>query len=125
MKFPTPVFDANAAGGKNLGNLPEWDLTDLYPAPDSEELKRDMAWLEKECAAFAVDYEGKLATLDAAGLLKAVQRYEEIDIIAGRIMSFAGLHALPPAGDPDGSKQTRRISTDPEPGNQGQPIRRP
>jgi oligoendopeptidase F len=89
---PRPAFDANAsAGGRDLGKLPEWDLTDLYPAPDAPELKRDMDWLEKACAGFAADYEGKLATLDAAGLLEAVLRYERIDTVAGRIMSFAGL----------------------------------
>ena len=26
--FPRPVFDANASAG-GLGDLPEWDLTDL------------------------------------------------------------------------------------------------
>ena len=91
MSHPRPVFDANAAGGKNLGALPEWDLSDLYTSPDAPELARDMDWLAAECAAFAADYEGKLAGLDAAALLRAVQRYEEIDIVAGRIMSFAGL----------------------------------
>ncbi|WP_439155441.1 M3 family oligoendopeptidase [Yoonia sp.] len=91
MPFPKPVFDANTSGGKDLGNLPEWDLTDLYASPDAPELTRDMAWLETECADFAKSYEGRLASLDAAGLLKAVQRYEQIDVIAGRIMSFAGL----------------------------------
>ncbi|MDP5086156.1 MAG: M3 family oligoendopeptidase [Yoonia sp.] len=91
MNRTQPVFDANTSGGKDFGNLPEWDLTDLYPATDSPELKRDMAWLETECADFAKTYEGKLASLDAKGLLEAVQRYEQIDVIAGRVMSFAGL----------------------------------
>ena len=91
MRSPQPVFDANSSGGKNLGNLPEWDLNDLYPGTDSPELARDMAWLEKECADFATSFEGKLAGLDAEGLLQAVQRYEQIDVIAGRVMSFAGL----------------------------------
>ena len=100
----TPVFDANLSGGKDLGNLPEWDLSDLYPATDSPELERDMAWLETECAAFAGDYEGKLADLDAAGLLKAVQRYEEIDVIAGRVMSFAGLRYYQATTDSERAK---------------------
>jgi oligoendopeptidase F len=86
-----PLRDANSAGAKSLGDLPEWDLTDLYPSADCAEIKRDMQWLETSCAAYASDYEGKLATLDAAGLLQAVQRYEKIDVITGRIMSFAGL----------------------------------
>ena len=64
-----PTFDANATSGKNFGDLPEWDLSDLYESTDAKELKRDMDWLEKACADFAADYEGKLATLDAAGLL--------------------------------------------------------
>ncbi len=90
--LPFPVRDANAAGGAgNLGNLPEWDLTDLYSSEEAPELDRDLDWLEGECAAFAADYEGKLADLDAAGLLTCVQRNEKINTIAGRIMSFAGL----------------------------------
>jgi oligoendopeptidase F len=91
MLNQTRTFDANAAGGTPFGDLPEWDLSDLYPAPDSPEIKRDMDWLETACADFAEAYEGKLATLDAGALLEAVLRYERIDVIAGRIMSYAGL----------------------------------
>ncbi|MDY6858709.1 MAG: oligoendopeptidase F, partial [Pseudomonadota bacterium] len=58
---PAPVFDANATAGGSLGNLPEWDLSDLYTGEDAPELARDMAWLEKACADFAADYEGRLA----------------------------------------------------------------
>ncbi|MCU9839198.1 M3 family oligoendopeptidase [Ruegeria sp. WL0004] len=90
--LPFPVRDANAgSGSKDLGNLPEWDLSDLYSGEDAPELKRDLDWLEAECAAFAADYEGKLADLDADALLTCVQRNEKISAIAGRIMSFAGL----------------------------------
>ncbi|NOD83732.1 M3 family oligoendopeptidase [Ruegeria sp. HKCCD6119] len=90
--LPFPVRDANAMGGAdNLGNLPEWDLTDLYTSEEAPELARDLDWLEGECAAFAADYEGKLAELDAAALLACVQRNEKINAVAGRIMSFAGL----------------------------------
>ena len=90
LPLPRPVFDANAAGG-SLGNLPEWDLRDLYPSPDAPEFLRDMEWLEKACADFAARYEGKLAALSAAEMLDCVLAYEKIDVIAGRIMSFAGL----------------------------------
>ncbi|NNK77514.1 MAG: oligoendopeptidase F, partial [Litoreibacter sp.] len=87
---PIPLRDASDAGG-GFGDLPEWDLTDLYPSAEAKELSDDMQWLEKACADFASDYEGKLADLDAEGMLECVQRYEKIDVIAGRIMSFAGL----------------------------------
>ena len=90
LPLPSPVFDAHVSAG-GLGSLPDWDLTDLYPAPDAPEVERDLAWLETACAEFAATYEGKLASLDAAGLLACVQAYEAIDIVAGRLMSYAGL----------------------------------
>ncbi len=98
------TFDANATSGTPFGALPEWDLSDLYTAPDAKELKRDLDWLEEACRSFADDYEGKLATLDAAALLEAVKRYEQIDIIAGRIMSFAGLRYYQHTTDPERGK---------------------
>ncbi|MEM7488240.1 MAG: oligoendopeptidase F, partial [Pseudomonadota bacterium] len=85
--------DANpsAAGGEPLGDLPEWNLDDLYTGEDAPELKRDLDWLKAEAQSYAADYEGKLAELDADGMLKAIERNEKIDEVAGRIMSFAGL----------------------------------
>ena len=90
LPLPRPVFDANATSG-GFGDLPDWDLSDLYAAPDAPEFTRDMAWLESACAGFATDYEGRLAGLDAAGMAECIRRYEEIDITAGRLMSYAGL----------------------------------
>jgi oligoendopeptidase F len=104
MRTPQPVFDANTSGGKDLGDLPEWDLSDLYPTTDGPEITRDMAWLEQECASFAESFEGKLADLDAQEMLGAVQRYEQIDVIAGRIMSFAGLRYYQCTTDSDRAK---------------------
>ncbi|MCR9126237.1 MAG: M3 family oligoendopeptidase [Rhodobacteraceae bacterium] len=92
FQLPFPVRDAKTSGGSDpLGDLPEWDLSDLYPGPESAELKRDLDWLEEACRSFAADYEGKLADLDAAGMLDCVLRNERISAVAGRIMSFAGL----------------------------------
>ncbi|WP_109467441.1 M3 family oligoendopeptidase [Albibacillus kandeliae] len=92
FQLPFPVRDANAgSGNKGLGDLPEWDLTDLYASETAPELKRDLDWLEEACASFAADYEGKLASLDDKGMLDCVLRNERISTIAGRIMSFAGL----------------------------------
>jgi len=91
FSHPRPVFDANASGGRDLGKLPEWDLSDLYEGQDAPELKRDLDWLEDACARFAQDFEGKIAGLDAAGFLEMVQRHEKIESVGGRLMSFAGL----------------------------------
>ncbi len=92
LTLPHPTFDANAsAGDKNLGDLPEWDLSDLYTSEDAPELARDLKWLQTACAGFATDYEGRLDQLTAAEMLDCIHRDEAISNIAGRIMSYAGL----------------------------------
>ncbi|MEO1238836.1 MAG: M3 family oligoendopeptidase [Pseudomonadota bacterium] len=98
------TFDTQTSGAGEFGDLPEWDLTDLYPAPDAPELTRDMAWLEKAAAEFAETYEGKLADLDAAAMLACVQAYEKINSIAGRIGSFAGLRYYQQTTDAERAK---------------------
>lgn len=103
LPLPRPVFDANAAAG-GLGNLPDWDLSDLYTAPDAPEVARDMARLEAACTGFAARYEGKLAALDAPALLDCVKAHEQIDITAGRLMSFAGLRYYQNTLDSDRAK---------------------
>ncbi|PWE33397.1 oligoendopeptidase F [Maritimibacter sp. 55A14] len=97
-------MDARDAQGTEFGDLPEWDLSDLYAAPDAPEMKRDLDWLEAACTSFAADFEGKLAGLDAAGMLDCVLRYEKIDLIAGRIMSYAGLRYHQNTTDPERGK---------------------
>lgn len=91
LTLPLPVFDADATAGASLGDLPEWRLEDLYPGMDSPELRADLEWLKTEIASFAEDYQGKLAGLDAATMLKCIRRYEAISNKSGRVMSFAGL----------------------------------
>ncbi|NCO21646.1 MAG: M3 family oligoendopeptidase [Rhodobacterales bacterium] len=100
----TPVHDANARSGKDFGPLPEWDLNDLYIGPEAPELVRDLSWLETACAEFATTYEGKLADLDAPAMLACVLAYEKIDMIAGRIMSYAGLRYYQQTTDPHRAK---------------------
>ena len=75
----------------DLGVLPEWDLTDLYPAPDAPQISADADRLAADAASFAADYQGRLAELTPAGMLACIERYQQIDITAGRLMSYAGL----------------------------------
>lgn len=86
------TFDStDAAKADDFGNLPEWDLSDLYPGPDSPELTADLERLDAETKDFAAKYQGKLANLSPAEMLACIKAYEEIDITAGRIMSYASL----------------------------------
>lgn len=75
----------------DLGALPTWDLSDLYPGTESPELKSDLDRMERECKAFRERYAGKLATLSGDDLAAAIRRYEDIDETLSRVMSYAGL----------------------------------
>ncbi len=88
-----------------LGALPEWNLDDLYPGPDSPELKWDLENAETRCVAFEADFKGKLAELAAGpeagkALAAAVQRYEALDDTLGRVMSYASLRYAGNTADP-------------------------
>jgi len=96
------TLTARANGGGavgDLGSLPEWDLADLYPGRDSDELKRDLAASETDAAALRTRYEGKLATLSGAALGAAVASYERLQETLGRIMSYAYLVYAGDMGD--------------------------
>ncbi|MBT7342229.1 MAG: M3 family oligoendopeptidase [Rhodobacteraceae bacterium] len=101
MRNDTRVLEANPQGGGAFGDLPAWDLSDLYASEDAPELHADLKQIEQACEDFSKDYDGKLAQLTADEMLKAVERYEAIDIIAGRIMSFAGLRYYQLTTDPE------------------------
>lgn len=79
------------AAQSELGVLPEWDLSDLYPGPDSEALTKDLEKLAADAKAFKQRYAGKVAGLDGTELGRAIQAYELMDEITGRIMSYAYL----------------------------------
>src|SRR5712671_4096552 len=84
------------ASPAGLGPLPEWDLADLYDGIEDPKVKRDLDRADSYSVAFEEDFKGKLAALverpDAgAKLAEAVTRYEQLDDLIGRIMSFAGL----------------------------------
>ena len=92
VNFKNIFFDKELAkNGKQLGNLPEWNLNDLYTHTESQELKNDLIWLKNECEIFATDFKGKLVNLSAKEFLACVKRHEKISNISGRLISYAGL----------------------------------
>ena len=92
---------AKNADTAHLGDLPEWDLADLYPAPDSRELESDLDRAATESRAFSSRYKGKLAGLAGAALGAAIAEYEGIDEIMGRVMSYAQLVYAGNVSDPE------------------------
>src|SRR5947207_1791466 len=96
---------AKPAPAADLGFLPEWDLRDLYPSLDDPQVKRDLDRADAECAAFEESYRGKLAAITASSaagrtLAAAVERYESIEELLGRLDAYAGLLYAGNTADP-------------------------
>ncbi len=94
----SPLHQTSTTGAAqvDLGMLPEWNLSHLYPGMDSDAFKRDLAWAEGECKAFAEAYRGKLDAMvrgekGPEALTDVIKRYEALEDVLGRIMSYAGL----------------------------------
>ncbi len=97
---------ATAQKGHNeLGALPVWDLSDLYPGKDSPEFKAAMDEAKALAVRFEADYKGKLAELTKAGkLIEAIKDSEKLGDLSGRIGSFAFLQYAQKSTDPDRAK---------------------
>ncbi len=83
----------NESGANRFGQLPEWDLSDLYPGMHSEKFASGMARAKVDAAAFEKDFKGRLQEMAVAGeMIKAIKRYEELSELTGRLGSYAFLN---------------------------------
>ncbi len=72
-------------------DLPAWNLADLYTAPDSPQLQADLAEAERQALAFSDAVAGRLADLGGRELAGAMDTFQAVDEILGRVMSYAQL----------------------------------
>jgi oligoendopeptidase F len=91
-----PARAAKTRSTAAVGKLPEWNLADLYQGMDDPQIARDLDRSDVESVAFEEQYKGKLNLLAAApgagtALAEAVKRYEALDDLMGRLISYAGL----------------------------------
>src|SRR5215210_8514431 len=98
LRKPTAQFKPAGKNASKLktGNLPEWNLADLYSGIYAPEITSDRTRLDVECVGFETEYKGKLAEQTAKErggewLAEAIRRYEALDDLAGRLGSYAGL----------------------------------
>ena len=80
--------------------LPAWDLSDLYPAPDSPLVMQDLANAEQAAKAFAQAQAGTLAASSGARLAEAIGEFERIQEALGRVASYAQLLFAGDSSDP-------------------------
>ncbi|MDF1607897.1 M3 family oligoendopeptidase [Hoeflea sp. YIM 152468] len=104
------VFAPSTANGANaaLGDLPAWNLTDLYSGTDSADFKSDLTAAQSEAEAFESRWKGRIAEAAAAegdeGLGAAIEAYEKLEELMGRIISYAGLAYFTDTSDPAAAK---------------------
>ncbi len=88
--LPAPLR-APLDGGAASSDLPVWDLSDLYAAPDDPRLSADLTRVEQEARALESRLAGKLARLSGDELAAGISQYEKLEEVLGRVMSYAQL----------------------------------
>ncbi|MFU8811761.1 MAG: M3 family oligoendopeptidase [Balneolaceae bacterium] len=68
-----------------------WDLTDLYAAPDSPELQKDKEAVLQQADRFANTYRGTISRRTPEEFAEALDEYEQMVQIVGKISSYAHL----------------------------------
>ncbi|MBX8825209.1 M3 family oligoendopeptidase [Ochrobactrum sp. SFR4] len=95
LRMPADAPQAQVSVSSELSNLPRWNLTDLYPAPDSAELTRDLKLSAERSVAFENRWKGKLeaevSKPDGGDFAGAIKEFEQLEELMGRIYSYAGL----------------------------------
>jgi oligoendopeptidase F len=105
---PVRAADEARANVAGLGDLPVWNLTDLYPSADSQEFKTALKEAAEKAEAFEARWKGRLAEAatraDDQGIGQALKEYEVLDDLLGRIASFAGLTYFGDTSKPENGK---------------------
>jgi len=82
-------------GTAQLGELPVWNLTDLYPAVDSREFAGDLERARSEARLFQEKWKGRLTEACGKtgneGLGQSLKEFEALEDLIGRVGSYAGL----------------------------------
>ncbi|WP_300299392.1 M3 family oligoendopeptidase [Ferrovibrio sp.] len=94
----SPATAISAAN--DLGHLPTWDLSDLYPGLDSAELQRDLAVVAGRAAKLEQQGKGRIAALPGDELAAVIAEYESLQDLIGRMYSFASLAYAGDMADP-------------------------
>ena len=78
----------------DFGQLPEWDLSDLYKGPDDPAVAKDVADASRDALGMKSRYQGHLADIakDGGKLAVAIKEYEALADLVGKLGSYSGLY---------------------------------
>jgi oligoendopeptidase F len=86
-----------------------WNLSDLY-AGDDAGIVKELDAADARADAFAAEYRGKVASLDAAALLAALREYEGVQEDFSRLAAFAQLRWTTDTNDPVNGALLQKIT---------------
>ena len=89
------------AQSDDLGVLPNWNLADLYAAPDAPAIEDDLVRAETLAEGFRQRFESRVAVISGASFAAAIADYEKLQELLGRIGSYAGLLYAGDMNDPE------------------------
>lgn len=69
----------------------QWDLSDLYTSTEDAQLASDQQTLRDMAGTFDEQFRGKIGSLDAKQMVGALQEFEKISDLLGKMGSFAYL----------------------------------
>src|ERR1700689_3241325 len=77
--------------GATRAKLPTWNLGDFYSGFNSKEVAGDIRHAESLVKKFAKDYEDRVGKLGIKEFTRAVEEYEGIGELLGKLGSYAQL----------------------------------
>ena len=92
-----------------LGDLPQWDLNDLYASINDSKLSSDKIEIEELTESFINKYQNKIATLSSENLNEAIRDYETINQKLGKLYSYVSLTFSINTDKPDFGKKYQEI----------------
>src|SRR5688572_6632754 len=106
LAWPMASSEAAKGGAASLGDVPEWDLSDLYKGIDDPAVARDLARAEADALSIKERFQGKLVALASDGkrLTEAIAAYEALSDLVGKLGSFAALSYAANQDDPARAK---------------------
>ena len=110
MRDGGQTFNPAAAVSSNtpaaLGEMPEWDLSDLYKGTNDIAIQNDLADASNDAGRLRAHCQGQLAehAKDGAVLAKYIRDYEHIAELVGKLGSYAGLYYAQNQTDPQRAK---------------------
>ena len=74
-----------------LGDLPQWDLNDLYTSINDSKLSSDKIEIKELTEIFINKYQNKIATLSSEKLNESIRDYQTINQKLGKLYSYVSL----------------------------------